>query len=410
MTPEEIAHIKRIPLFREIDDAVIRGVAEVGVSRDLALGEAIFRSGDPGTELYIILAGAVRIHTMEDGHELELAVLREGNYFGEMSVIDGSPRSADATVAEAGTLFVVKSTEYLALLSRFEPLLKDLLLRLSGNIRQSNVHRFGLVREKDTLREEAELDRLRSLSQMVAGVAHEINTPIGIVQNAASLVTELITSNTIPTLAKDADAAETLRDVVEACALVQKNIAVAARLVQSFKNLSVRQLADVRERVDILAVVEEALGLYRLKAKTANLELSARSELPPSERAWEGFPANLTQVVLNLVTNADRYAYPKGRGGKIEVTVSAVEVKRGVPGFEVVVRDFGEGIAKENLPQIFDPFFTTARGAGGTGLGLAIVKNIVTASLGGTVRVESAPGTGTSFFIRVPRAAPAGGH
>jgi signal transduction histidine kinase len=123
-----------------------------------------------------------------------------------------------------------------------------------------------------------------------------------------------------------------------------------------------------------------------------------------------GVPANLTQVVLNLVTNADRYAYPKGRGGKIEVTVSAVEVKRGVPGFEVVVRDFGEGIAKENLPQIFDPFFTTARGAGGTGLGLAIVKNIVTASLGGTVRVESAPGTGTSFFIRVPRAAPAGGH
>jgi CRP-like cAMP-binding protein len=117
MTPEEIAHIKRIPLFREIDDAVIRGVAEVGVSRDLALGEAIFRSGDPGTELYIILAGAVRIHTMEDGHELELAVLREGNYFGEMSVIDGSPRSADATVAEAGTLFVVKSTEYLALLA-----------------------------------------------------------------------------------------------------------------------------------------------------------------------------------------------------------------------------------------------------------------------------------------------------
>lgn len=408
MTPDEIREIKRIPLFRDLDDAVIAAVSDVGDSRQVSAGEAVFRRGEPGGELYIILAGAVRIHRREDGLEMELAILRPGNYFGELSAIDGSDRSADATVVEAGRLFVVKRAEFLKLLSRFEPLLENLLMRLAGNLRDSNTHRFGLVREKDSLREEAELDRLRSLSQMVAGVAHEINTPIGIVQNAASLVTEMITPGTIPTLAKDADAEETLRDVTEACALIQKNIAVASKLVQSFKSLSVRQLADVRERVDLLAVIQEALDLYGLKARTSNLRLVAHSDLLPSERTWEGFPGNLTQVVLNLVTNADRYAYPEDRSGTIEIYVTAVELRSGVPGFEVTVRDFGNGISPKNLPQIFNPFFTTARGSGGTGLGLAIVHNIVTSSLGGSIRVESTEGKGTSFFVRLPRTTPEG--
>ena len=131
------------------------------------------------------------------------------------------------------------------------------------------------------------------------------------------------------------------------------------------------------------------------------------SDLLPSERIWDGFPGNLTQIILNLVTNADRYAYPADRGGTIEVFVTAVEL-RGEAAFEIMVRDRGKGIPEATLPQIWTPFFTTGRATGGTGLGLAIVHNIVTASLRGTIRVESTEGKGTSFFLRMPRTIPEG--
>ncbi|HEY8075682.1 MAG TPA: ATP-binding protein [Labilithrix sp.] len=410
MTPDQLRDLKKIPLFSALDDALIVAVAEVGTSRDVAAGDVVFRQGDAGRELYVILAGAVRIHRCEHESELEIAVLQPGNYFGEISVIDGSPRSADATVVEAGRLFVVQREDYLTLLERFEPLLEDLLLRLARGIREGNAHRFGLVRETNTIREEAELERLRSLSEMVAGVAHEINTPLGVIQNAASLVSEMLTPAGIGALAKDDDAKETLRDCAEACALVQKNATHASRLVQSFKNLSVRQITDARETVDLLVAVSEALDLYRLKARSSNLELLAHSDLLASERIWDGFPGHLAQIVLNLVTNADRYAYPAERGGVVEVFLTAAELKKGVPGFELVVRDRGVGIPQKHLHEIWNPFFTTGRAKGGTGLGLAIVHNLVTSSLGGTIRVDSTEGKGTTFTLRLPRSVPEGAH
>ncbi len=269
--------------------------------------------------------------------------------------------------------------------------------------------RLGPVQEKNTLQEEAELDRLRSLAQMVAGVTHEISTPLGIIQNAASLVTETLPSSAVAELARDEAAAEVLGDLAEACRLIQKNAAVAVRLIQSFKNLSVRQIVGGRERVDIVGVILEALDLYRLKARSSNLKLVAHSDLLPSERSWDGFPGDLTQVILNLVTNADRYAYPDEGGGTIEIFVTAAKVKQD-PGFEIVVRDFGRGISAAHLPQIYDPFFTTGRDRGGTGLGLAIVHDIVTAALGGSVRVESTEGKGTAFILRLPSIAPEGAH
>ncbi len=409
MTPDEISRIKKIPLFCELDDAVIVAVAEVGTRRDFAAGDVVFRKGDVGDELYVVLSGAVRINSVDDETDLEIAVLREGSYFGEMSVIDGSARSANATVVTPGQMLVVQRADYLKLLVRFEPLLRDLLMRLSRNIRDSNTHRFGLVHEKTTLKEEAELDRLRSLSQMVAGVAHELNTPLGIIQNAASLITDMVPASAIPALAQDADAAEVLRDLAEACVLIQKSATVAARLVQSFKSLSVRQVVDVREEVDIVAVIMEALDLYKLKARSSNLKLVAHSALLTSERTWNGFPGHLTQVILNMVTNADRYAYPEERGGTIEVSIDAAEIRK-QPGFEIVVRDFGCGIKASDLPKIWTPFFTTGRSKGGTGLGLAIVHNIVTSALGGTVRAESTEGRGTTFILRLPSMAPEGAH
>jgi signal transduction histidine kinase len=395
MQADEIARIKEIALFRDFDDALITSVAEVGIGRRFEGGEVVCRQGDPGDELFAVLSGKVRVHK----DDVEFRVLGPGEYFGEIAVIDKSPRSADVTAVEACELFAIRRDDYLTLLSRFKPLLESLLLRLARDVREGNAHRFGLVQEQNTLREESELERLRSLSQMVAGVAHEINTPIGIIQNAASFVVDSLTPTVVASNAA-------LSDVLEACALIQRNATVAARLVQTFKSLSVRQITEARETVDIVAAVSEALGLYRFKARSSKLEIVTHSDLVASERLWDGFPAYLVQIVLNLVENAQRYAYPDSRGGTIEVFVTAAPARKGVAGFELVVRDFGAGIPEKHLHQIFQPFFTTGRAQGGSGLGLAIVHNLVTSALGGTVRVESTVGKGTAFTLFLPQSAP----
>ena len=338
----------------------------------------------------------------EHGQEVELAQFHAGSFFGELSLIDTEPRSASATAVEPSELFLLGRLAFQGLLAGAHPMFKDLLAGLSTKIRNSNVQYFELRLQKERLRAQAEIERHRSISQMVAGVAHEINTPLGIVNNAASLITEMLTPQTIPTLAKDAHAEEVLTDLHDAATLIQSNIRRAARLVESFKNLSVRNVTDCKEVVDLGALTEEAVGLYRLKARQSRLLLEVIDELGETDRTWDGYPGRFSQIILNLLTNIDRYAYPEGQGGKVRVVVSRENDTSEASRFSVVVEDFGCGIPQEDLPKVFNAFFTTGRAKGGTGLGLAIVHNLVTSALQGTVRIDSEPGQGTRVVMSLP--------
>jgi signal transduction histidine kinase len=125
----------------------------------------------------------------------------------------------------------------------------------------------------------------------------------------------------------------------------------------------------------------------------------------PAERAWLGYRGYLTQVLLNLLGNIERYAYPDGEGGRVEIEIVA-DKRRPDEFFLLTVRDFGQGIAADHLPKVFDPFFTTGRSKGGTGLGMAIVHNIVTTALKGSIGLESKLGSGTTVTLRAPRKVP----
>jgi signal transduction histidine kinase len=130
-----------------------------------------------------------------------------------------------------------------------------------------------------------------------------------------------------------------------------------------------------------------------------------RNALPAGAGTWVGYRGYLTQVLLNLLTNAARYAYPGGAGGAVEIEIAAAG--GGEEGaFAITVRDFGQGIAPEALPRVFEPFFTTGRGRGGSGLGMAIVHNVVTSALRGRVEVDAAPGRGTAVTVTVPQTVP----
>jgi signal transduction histidine kinase len=166
--------------------------------------------------------------------------------------------------------------------------------------------------------------------------------------------------------------------------------------------LSAQQAAERRTTVDLLGLTREVVGLFALKARAAKLEIGVSGGPGDGAAAWEGYPGIYSQVLLNLLANAERYAYPDG-GGQVHVRVETADGGRG---YRVAVRDFGRGIPESDLAKVWDPFFTTGRAQGGTGLGLAIVRNLVTTALGGRVGIESAPGQGTTVWLEFPKAAP----
>ena len=185
--------------------------------------------------------------------------------------------------------------------------------------------------------------------------------------------------------------------------LIERNVERAHRLIENFKKLSVSQVADTLENLNLLDVIDETVQLFSVSARRSGLSLEILNTLPDhAAAAWRGYRGFLSQVLLNLFTNAERYAYPGGVGGRIEILVGESS-ERDESFFTVQVRDFGRGIEAEALSRVFEPFFTTGRAIGGSGLGLAIVRNLVTTSLKGTVAVQSAPGEGTTFKLVIPR-------
>jgi signal transduction histidine kinase len=393
-----------IPLFASLPADELVALAERGQVRSLPAGCTVVQEGDSADALYVLLAGSARVYKRHaDGGETQLAEQHAGSYFGELALLDGQPRSAWVVTTSLVELFVLPRADFLDLLPRAPHALGVLFARLSADVRQRSQDLFEEELRRRQVQTEMELARYRALGQMVAGVAHEVNTPLGIVSTAVSMVSKRIGSPNFQALrGHDPELDETLEDLREATALMERNINRAHRLINDFKKLAAGQLVDQKEMLLLPEVVQEVVDLFKIEARKAQLSVEVRSTLAsPEAGQWEGYRGLLTQVLMNLLTNVQRYAYPDGRGGAVEVLVSTPG-----EGFVIQVRDFGVGIPPEVLDQVFSPFFTTGRGRGGTGLGLAIVQNIVVDGLKGKVDIASTLGNGTTVTVHVPRVVP----
>ena len=402
MTAE--AFLASVPLFAALAADHLRSIAAAGRTKTVATGETVFREGDASDGLYIVLSGKVRIYKQsDDGNEVDLLTGAAGEYFGELALIDGGPRSASVASLAPCEFFVLERDTFLSLLTQSPQLLATTLANLSQAVRATSERVFREAMQQQAIRTEMELARYRSLAQMVAGVAHEINTPLGTVNIATSVVKGRLNAPFFAPLAGDPKARAAIEDVREAIDLIEGNIRRAHKLVQDFKQLSVGQIRDTKEMLDLVAVVEEVVGLFKINARQAKLTIEVRNDLPDAAaRAWLGYRGYLSQVLLNLLSNIERYAYPDGQGGRVEIAVAA-DSRRTDEWFVIAVSDFGRGIAADDLPRIFEPFFTTGRSKGGTGLGMAIVQNIVTTALKGQIELASTPGSGTKLTLRFPR-------
>lgn len=240
-------------------------------------------------------------------------------------------------------------------------------------------------------------EKLASLGRLVAGVAHELNTPIGNMMMVASTQGE-VSEKMAQAVAAGAMTRRTLTGFLEqsqeGARLLLSSAKRAAELIQNFKQVAVDQTTDQLRDFDLGHQISDVLSVIaHVLAKTP---ITLEQRLEPGID-MHSYPGPLGQVVTNLVMNAIRHGFQEGQPGTIVV---ACERKDGLA--HITVHDNGQGISPEHLGKIFDPFFTTKLGQGGTGLGLHISHNIVYGPLGGRMSVESPPGLGTTFNLVLP--------
>jgi len=246
-------------------------------------------------------------------------------------------------------------------------------------------------------------DRMASLGRLVAGMAHEINTPLGnavtavsLVENRARAALEALDNGTLGR----AELARTLTHCAEAGMLAHGNLARTAELVGGFKNVAVDRASARRRAVNVAEYLAEVLISLRPRIRKTPHTVSLTCD---PDLTLDSYPGALSQVVTNLLLNALTHAFPAdGPPGIVTVTARP----DGSDHLRIVVADDGRGIDPSVRETLFEPFVTTNRAGGGSGLGMGIALTQTTHVLGGSLRVESTPGHGTRVTLRLPRVAP----
>jgi PAS domain S-box-containing protein len=247
-----------------------------------------------------------------------------------------------------------------------------------------------------------EAEKLAALGQMVAGVAHEINTPLGSSLTVASTLqhkAEAFAAEVVRGALRRSTLTEFLQLVGNAATQLVANLGRAAERVQSFKQVAADQSQSHRRSFDAAELTGQVLSQFepRLRDREIALRLQCEGGL-----AMDSYPGPFGQALTNLALNSMTHAFADGRKGNIEVSVRAADREH----VEVVFADDGCGMAPDVERRAFDPFFTTRRHDGASGLGLHIVHSIVVDRLGGQLRLQSRPGAGTRVQLILPRKAP----
>jgi len=243
--------------------------------------------------------------------------------------------------------------------------------------------------------------KLAALGALMAGVAHELNTPIGNSLLIASTLEQKTTELEEVINGRGLRKSELLAfidDARKASTLVMRGLHSAADLVSSFKQVAVDRTTEQRRIFNLHQVTHEVVAtvMNRIRKEGHKIELEV-----PELIMLDSYPGPFGQVITNLINNALLHAFDGREGGQLRLVAATPVEGRVLISFS----DDGSGIAPENLTRIFDPFFTTKLGQGGSGLGLSISYNIVTSLLGGQIAVDSG-GAGTTFALDLPLSAP----
>jgi len=251
---------------------------------------------------------------------------------------------------------------------------------------------------KRTQNQLVQAEKMASLGGLVAGVAHEINTPLGISVTASSFLErktlelkELFDQNRI----KRSDFKKYIETALESLSSILSNLNRAADLIQSFKQVAVDQSVEEKRVFGLKHYIDEVLVSLRPRYKRTKHAISVNC---PENIKLNSYPGVFMQVFTNLVINSLIHGFDDIENGQISIDITDHDYT-----VRIIYSDNGKGMNEDQLTKLYDPFYTTRRGQGGTGLGMHIVFNLVTQTLGGEIKCQSKPGEGTTFTIVVTK-------
>ncbi|MFC0169189.1 ATP-binding protein [Pseudoduganella danionis] len=245
-------------------------------------------------------------------------------------------------------------------------------------------------------------EKMASLGSLVAGIAHELNTPIGNSLLASTSLRDRVIEfdrKVVAGALRRSELTVHLEEVRMASELISGSLHKAAELISSFKQIAVDQTNDQRREFDLLSAVHDTVATYMPRLRRAECEVRLQIN---EGLMLDSYPGALYQVLNNLINNALNHAFEQRKGGHITIRAEIIDDST----IGLLFADDGAGMPEEVLRRVFDPFFTTKMGQGGTGLGMNIVYNVVTGVLGGRISIDSTPGAGTNVRLILPRCAP----
>lgn len=305
-------------------------------------------------------------------------------------------KAVDPAAPSVGTIWITEDiTERKAA--------QQLLAQRTEALQQANQ---GLVEAMakltETQNELVRSEKLAALGNMVVGVAHEMNTPIGVCLMAASTLHDSAQTlqDTLASGLRRTVLERFVADSLSGSAMLVDNLTRMAKLVSSFKRVAVQQSVSRRGQFDLAHVVAIVVDAARDRPTTPAVIIEQQV---PAGIVLTSFPDELEQILTSLVSNAITHGFEGRTHGRITIQAQPDATHSSVV---LTVADDGTGITPDILPRIFDPFFTTKLGVGDSGLGLNISYNQVTVVLGGTIAVHSTVGVGTCFTLTLPLLAP----
>ncbi|MCH8618095.1 ATP-binding protein [Undibacterium sp. TS12] len=281
--------------------------------------------------------------------------------------------------------------------------LEERVARRTENLERSNADLAAALDSLQMMQGELiRQEKLASLGSLVAGVAHELNTPIGNSVTVASTLQDealRLQDETRQGMIKRSSFNTFLDNIVFGSDVLMRSLIRASELIRSFKHVAVDQSSDMRRDFDLRQALEEIL--------LTNSSLYTKTPYEMKTDLQEGismnsFPGALGQIIGNFVTNAIRHGFEDRQTGIMCLSCHLIDAQH----VEIQFSDDGRGIAAEHLGKVFDPFFTTKFGQGGSGLGMNIAYNLVTTVLGGKIHLSSDGGQGSCFTMVLPLTAP----
>ena len=356
-------------LFEGLEPDLLKQIRKQVDVLEFKSGEVVFHQGDPGDSLYLVGEGSVKISTEDrGGREQVLDYIKPGNFFGEMALLEGKPRSAMATAAEPTLLGAVKEETFQHLLELAPSRLHMNFLRsISERLRSVNSHFINDVMLKE---------RLSLVGSMASSIIQDLKNPICIVRCCSDLITSETNDPHLRELTSMLDGA-----VDGMLATTQELLDYARGSTQLHKQLiSIWGILDELNQQSLRLLPGKNIQFVKHIRYEGNVEIDR---------------ARFIRVLSNLIKNS-REGMPGG--GILTLTTDLVQDQ-----VAIRISDTGVGIPSELLPKLFEPFVTHGK-TNSTGLGLAIAKSVVEAH-GGKISLSSVKGSGTTVDIRLPKPA-----